>query len=124
MSYNWIAMIASLSSIAVLLLFTTLGLRGVKTHTDYGGVAINIFKQTLHLAVAAADYHVVVTTRCSHAPRESRHVLFPPLKYHPPHVVCYCVAVGRKCTLSPEWVGIPSAEVFGGKNAALGGLHD
>ncbi len=34
-----------------------LGLRGVNAHAYCGGVAINSFKQVLHLAVAAAEYY-------------------------------------------------------------------
>ncbi len=36
-----------------------LGLRGVNAHTDCGGVAINSYKQALHLNVATADYYDV-----------------------------------------------------------------
>ncbi len=35
------------------------GLRGVNAHAYCGGVAINSFKQALHLAVATAEYNDV-----------------------------------------------------------------
>ncbi len=36
------------------------GFRGVNAHADCGGVAVNSFKQTLYLPLAAAQDHDVV----------------------------------------------------------------